>query len=119
MSRDKAFESAAERQRAYRERKRAALEAPDLPAVDANEMPERPVVSDDPDLAVRELGISLEDYVAHWVAVAIAQSPETNDPLVVSGEITIHDRLKDTLERVEKYARWRYAGVLDGSVGTL
>ncbi len=116
MSRDRAFESAAERQRAYRERKRAALEAPDLPAVDANEMPERPVVSDDPELAVRELGISLDDYVAHNLALSRAHQlpmPEDADPREYAAGIA------ETARNVERYARWRYAGVVDGSVGTL
>ncbi len=60
-------------------------------------------------------GMSLEDYVAHNVAVARGQMVRPRD---VAAE-DFDSYTKDSLQQVEKYARWRYAGVLDGSVGTL
>ncbi len=95
-----------ERKRLYRERKRAEEKVdPDLPVRDVAEVIEAAPV-------VRTLRVSLEDYIAHNLAVARAHRlPPTED--VDPREYAETDR------NVERYARWRYAGVLDGSVGTL
>ncbi len=155
MAREKRFESAAERTRAYRERKRAEVVDPDLPEVDVSapdEIGSRPLAAllklaptdalseaeeqtlrdhfgyaqsetrtrAEREQAARRItgtppGISEEEYVARNVAVARAQMVLPRD---VAPE-DFDEYASASVKNVEKYARWRYAGVLDGSVGTL
>ncbi len=110
MSREKEFQTAAERQRAYRERKRVEEKVdPDLPVRDVAEVIE-------PAPVVRTLRVSLEDYIAHNLAVARAHRIRPGKDEDAS---SFREAVTETEQRVEAYARWRYAGVLDGSVGTL
>jgi hypothetical protein len=155
VARDRQFQTPAEKQRAYRERKREVVD-PDLPEVDvsgaAEPLGSRPLaallrlapadaLSESEEQVLRDHfgyaasetrtraereqaarritgkdpGVSLEEYVARNVAVARAQMVLPRD---VAAE-DFDEYAAASLKNVERYARWRYAGVLDGSVGTL
>lgn len=117
-----ASRSNAERQQAYRDRKRQELEQEGLPEREIDEPSTDPPVAVAEDLveqAKSELGISLEDYVERAKSMAAAYADEIGEddrPHPVSPEVTIANRRSDRIARAEQYARWRYQGVLDGEV---
>ena len=137
----KRFDSAADRQRAYRERKR--LEEPDLPVVQVDEDDDGPLgeLVDDEQLlrdsfgyarseertkaerdaaAARMLGTtaptipSLEVYVAEGLAGARLYHEQTSPQATGSTK-----ELEVRLARAEAYARWRYRGFLAGEIASL
>jgi hypothetical protein len=62
----------------------------------------------------RSQGVSLEQYIAGELAITQAGIDE--------GSIATQDALGnplDPLANTERYARWRWQGVLDGSVASL
>lgn len=107
----------AEKQAAYRERLRAKelLVDPLLPARDVEDVAVSP--------QTRTPTVTLEQYVQQIRNEALAYSKsigETNDPWPVPGTREfIQNRRSDRLARAEKYARWRFAGFLDGTVASL
>ena len=116
MARPRQYESAAERQRAYRERKaREQLVDPSLPVKQFDEAgPAAPVQ--------RAAPVSLERYVEENVAAALRFSErigESDEPFEIALGTSITNRRRDRLERAERYARWRYAGFLSGEVANL
>ena len=66
--------------------------------------------------------LSLEEYVAQAVAAAEAYSTsidEDDEPYTVAEGVVLVGRRRDRLERAKRYAAWRYAGFLDGSIASL
>lgn len=102
-------EAERERKRAYRERKRAEAKVdPDLPVVDLSEPePEKKMI---PSSSLPDL----ETYVANAVYMAELHHSQANPNATDSTKT-----LAEGMERAESYARWRYAGVLEGSVNGL
>lgn len=106
--------SSAEKQAAYRERKRLELEA-GLPARQVDEDPapspgEAVEVEPEADEDSPALAMSLEAYVLLTVAESRRWCGECGFD---AGRSAAH------LRRAEAYARWRYQGVLVGRVGSL
>lgn len=97
-----------ERKKAYRERKREELNVdPALPEVDLAAEPEtvERVLPPMPDL---------ESYVKDALYMAELHHSQASPNATLSTK-----DLAGTLERAEAYARWRYAGVIEGSVNGL
>ena len=103
------YASAEERKAADAERKRLARASvdPSLPTVDLNEPVEIQTV-------VVAVMPPIEQYVADALLGAEIAFGQTNPNANMSTKT-----LGETLENAERYARWRYAGVLDGSIGGL
>lgn len=106
VPRDREFESNADRQRAYRERKRGEARFARLPDTVVWEGREFPRVHD--------CTWDEEQYVAHELAVTREQ--------IASGQIRTRDAGGHDLEplrRSETYLRWRFNGFLAGQVASL
>lgn len=108
MAREKQFESAAEKQAAYRERQRLA-------AVQAEAEPEAPVL---PVIEVDRPAPPLEEYVAAQLALT-RRDIEVRSRNRDTGEGGFTVDSQDRLKRSEDYARWRYAGYKAGEVMAL
>jgi len=102
------YASNAERQRAYRERKRAQLAVADLPARDRSSEPA--VV----EKVAAVASSSLEAYVADAVFMAELHHGQASPQATLSSK-----SLADAIDRAELYARWRYREFLAGEVGSL
>lgn len=109
MARPRQYATAAERQAAYRERKALA-------DVDAT-LPERDLAEPEPippPPTVPPPRLSLDQYVDEAIIGAELHHAATSS-LATLSTVT----LAEQIERAESYARWRYAGYLDGSVNGL
>jgi hypothetical protein len=108
MARPRKWNSEAERIAAYRARKKQDVD-PALPVVDVQDDIE-PATTPSPPPGMPDL----ETYVAEAVYMAELHHSQTSPNASMSTK-----SLAETIERAESYARWRYAGVLDGSVNGL
>jgi len=112
-------ESERARKAAYRERKRRAelLVDPELPEHDIAE----PDLGD-PEVELRHVSISEEEYVEWMVRDAAAYADsigETDAPYEVLPGVVLENRRSDRLRRARKYAHWRYQGFRRREVATL
>jgi putative SOS response-associated peptidase YedK len=106
MPQRKEYESSAEKQRAYRERKRAELEEQQIEEVVPIEVEVLP--------AGRTPTISEEEYVREAMELARLHqqqtSPDARDSTV---------ELEMRVARAEAYAHWRYRGFVAGEIASL
>lgn len=107
MARPRTHPDNATRQAAYRERKRQELDV-DPADLGAEPQPQIKSVVDPSSLP------SLDSYVADAVFMAERHHAQASPNATDSTK-----DLAGAIERAEHYARWRYAGVLDGSINGL
>jgi hypothetical protein len=126
MPREREHESQADRQRAYRERKRNAEGQGSVTvgpgSVTEPAGPGNVTDEDGIEIVGRRPSISEEDYVAQIVAEAEEFSKaigETDAPFTVGEGVVVSRRRSDRFERASRYARWRYRGFLAGEVSSL
>ncbi len=100
MPREKEFDSNADRQKAYRERRR-------LEEARLEHKHELPL---DPSSCT-----SLEQYLAWHIHVAELEDDAQNS----AGRTVQGPARADRVARAERYARWRWAGVRSGEVASL
>lgn len=129
MAREKAYETPAERQAAYRERKRLeslGLTVPADIAVGAaladlaGEGDELPVKL--PEIPVGRPAPPLEEYVAEAIRGAhlVADEKERRHPPESQAERKDYEDARGfRVKKAEEYARWRHAGYVAGEVGSL
>lgn len=126
MARPRKWASESERIAAYRARK--AQEA-ETPVGNSSEIPteEEPATVPGSSSSSRRVGgrlgeaepipssmPDLETYVADAVFMAELHHSQASPGATMSTKT-----LAEQIENAERYARWRYAGVLDGTVGSL